>query len=138
MVERYDLVVIGGGTAGETAARLARRKLGRVALVERERLGGDCLWSGCVPTKSMLASAKVAHSAREGATFGIETGELRVDFGAVMARKDRIVARIEQSELPATFRREGIEVLLGPARFGDAHRLEVGDAVVEAERFVVA
>lgn len=109
-MERYDLVVIGGGTAGETAARVARRKLARVALVERERLGGDCLWSGCVPTKALLASAKAARHAHDSGRFGVEVDHVRVDFGAVMTRKDGIVARIEQTELPETFRREGIGV----------------------------
>lgn len=138
MMQRFDLVVIGGGTAGETAARVARRKLQRVALVEQEHLGGDCLWSGCVPTKAMLASARVAQLARAGSTFGVQTGEPRIDFAAVMTRKNRIVARIEQSELPETFRREGIDVLLGPARFRSRRRVEIGDQVVEAERVVVA
>lgn len=138
MPETYDLLVIGGGTAGETAARVARRTLQRVALVEREHLGGDCLWSGCVPTKAMLASAKVAQLARDGERFGIEIGKVRPDFAAVMARKERIVARIEQTELPSTFEREGIDVLLGPARFRDARHVEVGDRVVAARRVVVA
>jgi pyruvate/2-oxoglutarate dehydrogenase complex dihydrolipoamide dehydrogenase (E3) component len=137
-VEHYDLVVIGGGTAGETAARVAKRKLGRVALVERERLGGDCLWYGCVPTKALLASAKVANNTEQGERFGVTVDGVHVDFAAVMARKDRIVARIEQTELPETFRREGIDVLLGRARFRDPHRLEVGGRVVVADRFVIA
>jgi pyruvate/2-oxoglutarate dehydrogenase complex dihydrolipoamide dehydrogenase (E3) component len=138
MSEPYDLLVIGGGSAGETAARVARRKLGRVALVERDHLGGDCLWSGCVPTKAMLASAKVAQLARHGKRFGIDVGEVRPDFAAVMARKERIVARIEQTELPAAFEREGIDVLIGPARFRDARHVEVGDRMIETRRVVVA
>ncbi|HLZ68994.1 MAG TPA: FAD-dependent oxidoreductase [Dehalococcoidia bacterium] len=136
--ETYDLVVIGGGTAGETAARVAKRKLDRVALVERERLGGDCLWYGCVPTKAMLASAKAARIVHQCSDFGIAAVDARLDFAAVMARKDRIVARIEQTELPETFRREGIDVLLGPARFRTTHKLEIGDQPVTADRFVIA
>lgn len=137
-MDRYDLAVIGGGTAGETAARVARRRLARVVLIEREHLGGDCLWSGCVPTKAMLASARVAQQARDGERFGIEIDGVRPDFAAVMARKDRIVARIEQTELPATFEREGISVLLGPARFLDRRHLQVGDRTLEAERVIIA
>lgn len=134
----YDLVVIGGGTAGEMAARRAKQRLARVALVERERLGGECLWTGCVPTKVMLASAAVAHQIRVAADYGVAAANVRVDFAAVMDRKSRIVARIEQTELPATFRREGIMVLLGPARFLDRWRLQVGEQVVEARRIVIA
>jgi pyruvate/2-oxoglutarate dehydrogenase complex dihydrolipoamide dehydrogenase (E3) component len=137
-MEDYDLVVIGGGTAGQVAARIARRRFRRVALIEREQIGGDCLWYGCVPTKSLLASARVAHEARDGASFGLAIGTVEVDFGAVMARKSRIVARIAHWELPKTFRRMGIEVLLGPARFQAPHRLSVGAQLIQSARFVIA
>jgi len=74
MPERYDVVAIGGGTGGMTAARLAKEAGAKVALVDREQLGGDCLHTGCVPTKTMVASAKLFHDIQRAELFGIKVG----------------------------------------------------------------
>ncbi len=91
MSRRFDAIVIGAGQAGPSmAARLAAA--GRtVALIERERLGGTCVNTGCTPTKTLVASAYAAHLARRAADFGVSAGPVAVDFAAVMARKDRVV-----------------------------------------------
>jgi pyruvate/2-oxoglutarate dehydrogenase complex dihydrolipoamide dehydrogenase (E3) component len=92
MSRRFDAIIIGSGQAGPSlAVRLARARLA-TALVEREHLGGTCVNDGCIPTKTLVASARVAHMARRAAEYGVDVGgAVRVDMTAVKARKDRIV-----------------------------------------------
>ena len=93
--DSFDLVVIGMGSAGVIAAEIAGHDLGlRVAAVERARLGGDCLWTGCVPSKALVASAKTAHTVRNAAIHGVEPGEFVVDLEAVWRRVGAIRSEI--------------------------------------------
>ncbi len=87
--ERWDLLVVGGGTAGLVGAKTAAALGARVLLVERDRLGGDCLWTGCVPSKSLLAAASAAADARGAARLGVEVSGVRVDFAAGNAARAR-------------------------------------------------
>ena len=82
--DRWDLLVLGGGTAGIVAAKTAARFGARVLLVERDRTGGDCLWTGCVPSKALLAAAESAAGARRAERFGVLVDGIRVDFPRVM------------------------------------------------------
>src|SRR6056297_3256304 len=84
-VARRDLIVVGGGTAGLVAAVGAARQGAKVTLVERARTGGECLWTGCVPSKSLLAAAAAAHTARHSDHLGVTSDRVEVDFPAVMA-----------------------------------------------------
>src|SRR5512138_3042047 len=105
MHDVFDVVVIGGGTAGlVTASGCAR--LGRsVALIEREALGGDCLWTGCVPTKSLVATAKLAHQMRHADVFGLEPHRTKIDSKAIMHSMRDQIRRIEPNDSPEKFRR---------------------------------
>lgn len=133
----YDLVVVGGGSAGLTAARFAAKIGARTALVERARLGGDCTHYGCVPSKALLAAAKVVHAAREAKAFGLEvTGQ--VDLGRVRAHVREAVRAVAEAESAEVLERAGIDVITGPGRFVDGRSLAVGDRIVRAKRFVVA
>src|SRR5213075_1803459 len=85
MSEQFDVIVIGGGTAGLVTASGCARLGRKVALIEREKLGGDCLWTGCVPTKALVASAKLVHQMRHAEAFGIEAHEPRVTPQSIMA-----------------------------------------------------
>jgi len=138
MPERYDVVAIGGGTGGMTAAKLAKEAGAKVALVDRERLGGDCLHTGCVPTKTMIASAKLFHDIKRAEQFGIRVGTAEIDFAGFMRRKNDVIAEIQQTESPEVFRDLGIDVLFGEARFESAHELRVGNRLIEAGKFVIA
>jgi len=97
----YDLLIIGGGSAGLTTARFARQIDLSVAIVEKGRLGGDCTWNGCVPSKTLLKAAKSAQTVKDGARFGITSPEPDIDFNTVMGRVDSVV----QEFSPANLRR---------------------------------
>src|SRR5882762_6777334 len=108
---RYNLVVIGAGTAGLVAAAGAAGLGARVALVERRLMGGDCLNFGCVPSKAILRVAHVAALVREAPGYGVAVdGPLRVDFGAVMARMRRLRAALSPTDSASRFRGLGVDV----------------------------
>lgn len=133
------MVVVGGGTAGITAALAARSVGARVALVEREpRLGGDCTFYGCVPSKALLEIAKVAHDARRATAEGIFASPPVIDFAQIVARRRRIVDEIAADERDERFERVGIELIRGQARFHSSHELDVDDRRVSGRAFVVA
>jgi len=138
-VQRFDVFVIGGGgTGSEIVSRLGGGGL-RVGLAERERLGGECNHFGCVPTKVMLRSAKLAHLARTAGVYGVEVpGEVTVDLDAVRERARRIVDE-QSGEGPAPFERIGVRVFLLEARLISPRRVELADGTqVEADRIVLA
>ena len=134
----YDLVVIGAGSAGLTAAAFAGELGAKVVLIEKEAIGGDCTWFGCVPSKTLLNVAKHAHHARTGAQYGIHSGPVEVDMKAVKDHIQAMVARIYEHETPEEVSKRGVEVVEGEAVFLDAKRVQVGDRVLESRKFIVA
>jgi pyruvate/2-oxoglutarate dehydrogenase complex dihydrolipoamide dehydrogenase (E3) component len=135
--EHYDVVCIGGGTAGMTAARAARTRGATVAIVEREpRLGGDCTFWGCVPSKSLIEVAKLAHQARKLSEVGF--AEPQINLARVMDRKDRIVDGIANDERAELFEELGVSVIRGEAAFEDATHVRVDGRVLEAGSTVLA
>ena len=133
----YHLAIIGAGSAGLTAARFAARLGKRVALIEANRVGGDCTWTGCVPSKALLHAAKVAHTVRNASRYGITAKDQHIDFGAVMGRVKGAVDEVYAQETPETLRAEGVDVLEGQAEFQDARTLSVGNQEVSARRFLI-
>ncbi len=134
----YDFVVIGGGSAGLTAARFAARLGRRVAIVEAKRLGGDCTWTGCVPSKTLIRSANLAHEVRNGRRYGIDSGQPGVDWPAIKARMNSVIQEIYSSESEEQLRQEGIDVILAAAHFIDPHTLQLGDSTVFGKRFLIS
>lgn len=113
----YDLVIVGMGSAGMVAAEFAATLPLRTLAVERERVGGDCLWTGCVPSKALLAAGKVAHAMRTADRFGIRAVEPDVDLPAVWARVRAVQAELAATtDSPERFRAEGVELVMGAAR----------------------
>ena len=132
----WDVVVVGGGTAGLTAARAARHEGARVALIERApALGGECTFVGCVPSKTLIEVSRIHWALRQGARYGIHADGLRLDFGQLMAHKDAVIADISRDERHEVLAQMGITVLRGQARFVDPHRIDVGG---ETHRFATA
>lgn len=135
--EPYDLVVIGAGSGGLTAAGFAAQIGARVALVERDRVGGDCTWSGCVPSKALLKVAKVAHEARWGRQYGVLSDATRVDIAQVRTYIRRAIAEIYAHETPEQLARKGVEVVLGAAHFLDAHTIRAGEQTLRARHVLI-
>lgn len=134
----YDLAIIGGGSVGLIAADFARKIGARVVICERDRIGGDCTWTGCVPSKALIRVAKSAHEARTSARFGIEAHTPIVDFGAVREFVRNTIAQIDAGTQPPRLREKGIDVVLGPTSFVDAHTLAVGERRIVARNVLIA
>lgn len=135
---RYDMVVIGGGTAGLVTAAGAAGLGARVALVERHLLGGDCLNVGCVPSKALIAAARIAADARRGADFGVRVQGVEVDFAAVMTRMRALRAAISPHDSAARFRGLGIDVFIGDAAFTGPDVVEVEGKKLRFKRATIA
>lgn len=138
MEKEYDLVVVGGGSAGLTAASYAVQFGARVALLDRDRTGGDCTWTGCVPSKTLLKAASVAHQMRTADRVGLPAVEPQVDLKAIMDHIKSVIAGIYDEESPPALQADGIDVFLGGARFLDPHTLTTGDATLTARRILIA
>jgi glycine/D-amino acid oxidase-like deaminating enzyme len=117
VTDRYDLVIIGAGPGGLTAAEFAARLGAKVALVEKERIGGDCTWTGCVPSKALLKVAKVAHQVRSASDYGICVEPPAVDMAKVCAYVLQAVEAVYRRETPDRLVEQDIEVITGAARF---------------------
>ena len=137
---RYDLAVIGGGAAGLTVAAGAGRLGVRTLLIEAEPvLGGDCLHFGCVPSKTLIETARVRHLAARAEAFGLPAMALPpVDFAAVRRRVETVIAGIQEHDSVARFTGLGVEVRFGQACFRDANSLDVGGETITADRIVIA
>ena len=140
---RYNLVVVGAGTAGLVAAAGAAGTGAKVALIENELMGGDCLTVGCVPSKGMIAAARLAHDARTGGDFGVHAGDMRIDFAQVMDRVRTKRADLSPIDSAKRFREElGVDVYLGTASFTGRDRVKVtgphGDAELTFKRACIA
>ncbi|MDQ2744492.1 MAG: FAD-dependent oxidoreductase [Chloroflexota bacterium] len=136
-MERVDVAVIGGGTAGLTVAQLAAAAGKRVMLAEPGRLGGECTWTGCVPSKALIETARLRHQISRAGTFGLTVGDATVDFPAVMARLRRVMDTIGSYEDAAYLEARGIAVHQVPARLTGPHHVELAGETIEAEHIVV-
>lgn len=147
MSETYDLIVIGGGSAGLVAAGGAGLIGARVALVEKARLGGDCLYTGCVPSKTMIRSARFASDMRRAGEFGFEPSEPTFkdgSFANITRHVQEVIKIIEEHDAPEVFEEMGAEVIFGSPRFLNPREIEVtpnggGEKfVMNAKRFCIA
>lgn len=136
---RYNLVVIGAGTAGLVTAAGAAGLGANVALVERELMGGDCLNVGCVPSKGIISAGRVARSVRRAGEFGVRVPEgVEIDFAKTMERMRKLRAKISPNDSAARFRDLGIDVYLGQGEFLDSDTIQVGDRKLKFKRAVIA
>lgn len=135
---KYDLIVIGGGSGGLVAAAGAAKLGARVALVEKNKLGGECLWTGCVPSKALIHSAKIAHSVETAHEYGLGKHKNKLNFPIVINRVQRVIKAIQPHDSPERFRKMGVDVIFGNPSFVDKHTLAVGKKTLKARKFIIA
>ncbi len=147
MSEIYDLIVIGGGSAGLVAAGGAATLGAKVALVEKKALGGDCLYTGCVPSKTLIKSAKFAHQSRKAEKYGFQKQEpkfLNDEFASITNRVRSVIEIIEEHDAPEVFEKMGVEIIFGSPKFLSGNEIEVAlknsdeKRVMKAKRFCIA
>ncbi|MCH7556377.1 MAG: FAD-dependent oxidoreductase [Planctomycetes bacterium] len=134
----YDLIVIGGGSAGLIAAKLANGLGKKVALVEKRKLGGDCTWFGCIPSKTLIKSAYMAHQMTRLEEFGLKPDSaVELNSDNVMAHVRAIVQADADSHPPESFEAEGINILFGTLKFLDSHRIKLAEREISSDKFVI-
>jgi pyruvate/2-oxoglutarate dehydrogenase complex dihydrolipoamide dehydrogenase (E3) component len=134
---KYDAIVIGSGQAGNPLSQKLADQGWTVALVEKDQLGGTCINTGCTPTKTMVASAQVAHYARNAAKWGVRAGAVSVDLEKVVERKDRVVKQWRAGQERKVAERKNMHLYRGQARFSGPHRLRVGQDELESDRIFI-
>jgi pyruvate/2-oxoglutarate dehydrogenase complex dihydrolipoamide dehydrogenase (E3) component len=134
----YDLIVIGAGAAGSTAASEARGQGARVVMAEQWKVGGTCLNAGCDPTKALVRAAHALHEARAAGRFGITVGEVGADWPAVIGRVERVIDTIRGGDGDRNIREAGIDLRKGHARLLSATEVEVGGDILRGEAVILA
>ncbi|MEI6233466.1 MAG: mercuric reductase [Planctomycetota bacterium] len=135
---KYNLVVIGAGPAGLVAAAGAAGLGAKVALIEREVMGGDCLFTGCVPSKALIACSRAAHDATLDGSFGVSASKPTVDFQRVMERMRRLRTQISANDSVKRFSALGIDVFLGEGRFSGSDSIDVAGETLRFARALIA
>lgn len=140
MVERLnvDLCIIGAGSGGLSVAAGAAQLGCKVVLIERHKMGGDCLNYGCVPSKALIAAGHHAHAVRRAREFGVDAGEPKADFPRVMRHVKGVIATIEPNDSVERFEKLGVRVIKAEARFASADEVEAGDFRIKARATIVA
>lgn len=134
---KFDAIVIGSGQGGNPLCHRLADLGWSVALIEKAHLGGTCINYGCTPTKTMVASAQVAHYARHAARWGVHTGPVEVNLAEIVARKNKIVQSFRSGHENRVAARPTLKLLRGTARFTGPHQIRVGDETLESERIFI-
>jgi pyruvate/2-oxoglutarate dehydrogenase complex dihydrolipoamide dehydrogenase (E3) component/uncharacterized membrane protein YdjX (TVP38/TMEM64 family) len=137
---RFDanLIVVGAGSAGLVSAYIAATVKAKVILVEKAEMGGDCLNTGCVPSKALIRAAKAVVDAERAAQFGVQAGTPRVDFTAVMARVHQVIKEIQPHDSVERFTDLGVDCIAGEAKFVSPWEVEVDGRLISAEKIILA
>ena len=138
MKYEFHSIVIGAGSAGLSAASGLALFGAKAALIEKNKMGGECLNAGCVPSKTFLKSAHLAESIKKAKSFGLNANYSGADFKAVMARVKSVIGAIAENDSAEAFRKKGVEVIQGEASFIDNHTVEVGGRRITTKYIVIA
>lgn len=137
-VEQYDLLVAGGGLGGMRAAMIAKTFNARVALVEKEHLGGECLSYGCIPSKALLRSSRVAEEIHRASEYGLEIAQgWKVNFTAIMQRVHRLQAILSPHDSADHLKKLGIDIFLGAGHFTSPNQLEVRNQTITFKKAII-
>ena len=134
----YDFIIIGGGPAGLVSAKLAAGLGKKVALIEKERLGGDCTLTGCVPSKTLIATANYVHYAKELARFNCAIDTSCLDSAKILQHVHNIVEEIYAGHTPEILAEEGITIIKGAPQFIDTHKIALNNKTLSAKSFLIA
>ena len=134
---QFDAIVIGSGQAGTPLAQKLADQGWTVALIEQGHLGGTCVNTGCTPTKTMIASAQVAHYARRAGRWGVQAADVRADLAGIVARKDQVVGQWRSGREKKIQDRKNLHWYRGHARFVAPHRVRVGEEELESDRIFI-
>jgi len=134
----YNMIVIGGGSAGLVSAYIASAVKAKVALIEKHKMGGDCLNTGCVPSKALIKSAKIFSYTKRAAEFGIEATESKIEFQKVMQRVQEVIKKIEPHDSIERYTQLGVECMTGSALIRSPYEVEVNGKILTTKNIVVA
>jgi dihydrolipoamide dehydrogenase len=137
-MQTYDIVVIGGGAAGLTAATGSAKFGLKVALIEKEKLGGDCLYYGCVPSKTLIRSAKIVSLIKRAHEFGLHKANASFEFENVISHVWEVIKKIGEHDDPERFRKMGIDVIFGAPRFISSREIEVDGKKIRSKKFIIS
>lgn len=137
-MEKFDVIIIGGGPAGLVASKILVAFGKKTAIIERNKLGGDCTHSGCVPSKTLLKSASAYHHAKNLHRYGLSSDNINIDTSKVLAHVRSVVDEIYSHETPAIFEEAGVRVIEGTAKFKNEHEILVADKTYYADKFIIA
>lgn len=135
---KYDFIIIGAGSAGLSAAEFASKLGIKVLLIEANKIGGDCTWTGCIPSKALLQCANRFHEAQEGISQKYISGEIQVNFSEIMEYVKNKIHIIAKSESPDVLREEGIDVLIGEAQFISTNQIKVNNETYIGKRILIS
>ena len=140
-MKHYDLAVIGAGSGGLVAALTANRRGMKVAMLEKDKIGGECTHSGCVPSKTLISSARHFHQMKNSQSFGLPIlgDNYRPAFSSVMEHVDTVVQGVYQNEQPKSFEDQGIDVFINSsgAQFINSHEIQIGNDLIYANHIVI-
>ncbi|MCX6127712.1 MAG: FAD-dependent oxidoreductase, partial [Proteobacteria bacterium] len=136
--DMYNLVVIGGGAAGLVSSYIAATVKAKVALVEKHRMGGDCLYTGCVPSKSLIKTARIVHQIRQHKTYGIKSAQCELDFAEVMDRIQSVIKKIEPHDSVERYTGIGVDCIKGEAELIDENTVKVGKRILKTKSIILA
>ena len=135
----YDLIVIGGGAAGLVAATASAALGAKTALIEKNKLGGDCTWYGCIPSKALLKSAQVFYLMKRTKEFGISSNPIdKYDSSLAMTHVRDVIKKVSTHHPAEIFEKRGIKVIFGPPKFIDQNTIEINGTPISAKRFIIA
>jgi dihydrolipoamide dehydrogenase len=137
-MDKFDIAVIGGGAAGLVAASGSVQLGARTALIEKDRLGGDCLWYGCVPSKALIKSAKVVHLLKRVKDYGVDDVDIRFDFKNVIGKVQSLRSRIGEHDDPARFEKMGVKLFTGAPKFVSNEEIEINGERLKSKKIVIA
>ncbi len=138
MIKKFDIIIIGGGTTGLVASKYAVLLGAKTLLVESDRIGGDCTWTGCVPSKSLIYASSLVKKTAEAIDLGILEADYNINFDAIKEYVKGVINEIYEEENPEALREKGIDVIIGEASFVSSKEIEVDGQIYKAKKFIIA